>query len=538
MIVVLFLMALIGAACLGSGAFLAWVFERTGLKGEPAMPVLFAFGIFLLTLVSTVLCLFLPINAAVQVCVLLAAFLSSWVFRRMIGRAWEKERKIWTRGGLAALCIGLLLAALLGTGPHFYDTGLYHAQSIKWVREYGTVLGLGNIHSRFAFNSVLWPLAGLFSGAAKGPFPVVPAAAGLLMYTALRSRILGRFTVLILVPVILFLFYYRLHLSSPSADCFAAACLLSALYLELSRKGEDVGMLRSGSILLLVMAVLTKPSALPAAIVLVPAFLADRRPAFWIWPVALGMALLARDVMLSGYVLFPAVDLSLPVDWKIPSAERIIVKDSIVAWARMPGVASAVVLAFPLQEWVPRWFQSQAGITRIILIVAPITSCIAAVVLLYKGLGTPAARKELLESTQLIWIGGGLIGAAVWFFSAPDPRFGIIYMLVLLTSALSTLPAVPEDRARFASGVTAGMLGFVFLFASGAYVYLLRPRILLNPMRLPDAPVEEARGAPFRTWIPVKTDQCYTAPLPCVPNVNPAAVLRGADLSQGFRQKQ
>ena len=41
------------------------------------------------------------------------------------------------------------------------DTGLYHAQAIRWIEEYGVVCGLGNLHSRFAYNSAAFALCAL-----------------------------------------------------------------------------------------------------------------------------------------------------------------------------------------------------------------------------------------------------------------------------------------------------------------------------------------------------------------------------------------
>ena len=43
-----------------------------------------------------------------------------------------------------------------------YDTDLYHAQIIRWYNEYGTAPGVGNLHSRLAFNSLWHALAAVF----------------------------------------------------------------------------------------------------------------------------------------------------------------------------------------------------------------------------------------------------------------------------------------------------------------------------------------------------------------------------------------
>jgi hypothetical protein len=55
----------------------------------------------------------------------------------------------------------ILFAAQLH--PTVSDTGLYHAQNIKWITNFKIVPGLGNLHGRFAFNNQSFLLEALFS---------------------------------------------------------------------------------------------------------------------------------------------------------------------------------------------------------------------------------------------------------------------------------------------------------------------------------------------------------------------------------------
>src|SRR5665811_349171 len=43
------------------------------------------------------------------------------------------------------------------------DTQSYHAQNIQWIRKYAVVPGLGNVHDRFAFNSMFFVISALFT---------------------------------------------------------------------------------------------------------------------------------------------------------------------------------------------------------------------------------------------------------------------------------------------------------------------------------------------------------------------------------------
>ena len=52
------------------------------------------------------------------------------------------------------LCSGFLLLSFLSTGkPSMEDTDLYHIQNVRWINEYGTMPGLGNLYLRYGFYS-------------------------------------------------------------------------------------------------------------------------------------------------------------------------------------------------------------------------------------------------------------------------------------------------------------------------------------------------------------------------------------------------
>jgi hypothetical protein len=55
---------------------------------------------------------------------------------------------------MAVLVVLLALGAALVSieRPAHYDDGLYFQQSLRWLREYPLVPGLGNLHSRLAYN--------------------------------------------------------------------------------------------------------------------------------------------------------------------------------------------------------------------------------------------------------------------------------------------------------------------------------------------------------------------------------------------------
>ncbi|MDE5599017.1 MAG: hypothetical protein K2J04_14465, partial [Lachnospiraceae bacterium] len=77
-----------------------------------------------------------------------------------------RKKTIWMTAFLVLLF--LLFSYGASRGIIHYDTGLYHAQSIRWIEEYGIVKGLGNLHCRLAYNSASFALSALYSFAFLG----------------------------------------------------------------------------------------------------------------------------------------------------------------------------------------------------------------------------------------------------------------------------------------------------------------------------------------------------------------------------------
>ena len=81
---------------------------------------------------------------------------------------------------LILLCLIILLTTLENGShsPSNPDTGIYHAQAIKWIETYPAVPGLGNLHSRFAYDSSWLVINAFFSFSFLGlrSFHVLPGA--------------------------------------------------------------------------------------------------------------------------------------------------------------------------------------------------------------------------------------------------------------------------------------------------------------------------------------------------------------------------
>ena len=122
--------------------------DRQGDRGILAIWI----GLLLLLNLFLVAALFFPLTPVVALCILLPV---------LIIALWEQQNRIFIRQlllirqtKLLLILLPLLAASITGIQViHWYDSGLYHIQDIKWLATFGLVPGLALIHSRFGFVS-------------------------------------------------------------------------------------------------------------------------------------------------------------------------------------------------------------------------------------------------------------------------------------------------------------------------------------------------------------------------------------------------
>ena len=125
-------------------------------------------GLVAATLYAETFSLFARVGGVACVSFFGIAMLLLWCGRKSIA--------VWIRGFLRQQkqCYGIgfwtLLLALFGISivlssmvPDGFDTYNYHAPAIRWLEEFGIVKGLGNLHTRFAYNNSFLCLQALFS---------------------------------------------------------------------------------------------------------------------------------------------------------------------------------------------------------------------------------------------------------------------------------------------------------------------------------------------------------------------------------------
>jgi hypothetical protein len=353
-----------------------------------------------------------------------------------------KQIVFWALLALCALRLAAGLGMLEWSGA--YDSDLYHFSSVRWAKEYPAVPGLANLHSPLGISSTYLLYAAILdhgcyyrhaAWVVPGVFIVMfvaqllwvglcePAA---LQRTRLCALLLLAYALLLVVSTVPSLYYDR-----PAVICLCLA-VLELLQLAPAAAPKQETLAGLGAMLLLAAAsVSIKPLGLVAAVLLgVPAVVyagrLAQRSARWrvlVLPVALAVGLLARNAILSGWLLYPAPHGQLPVAWALPeraaSAQPGVVMPSgfelFRAWARQPGPDFQQALTGDPWAWLRPWWQRNGSSIEMKLLGGG---------LCWLTLGLwPSRRREPVGFLPCaVLVTGATL--AFWFWIAPDLRFG------------------------------------------------------------------------------------------------------------------
>jgi hypothetical protein len=516
-----FLLVLCAAiAAVGYGSGLSAILQIESNLGDRGILGLLSFG-FLGCLLHFVI----PLTPAVHLAILAGGVSVAVVSRTGL----RNPTVVWA----AAAIISIYVLSHHQSNLN-YDGGLYYLQTMRWITEHQIVPGLGNLHGRLAFNSMIFLIAGVADHSGIGWISNLLVVLFVLISLFIRLRNVtteGRRSGIefwVIVLSILILSSENRYISGwygvLNADSFTAILIIYwtcvALGLSVSPHLEtDLTML----VLSAVLAVAVKVSAAPLLLPTVALAWIHRKrlPAPSTWRVALAASLvlglwMLRGITLSGCAIYPVSQTCISaLPWA--ESEQQVSSESlwIRSWARQRHELPAQVLKD--RAWLPRWFsgaQHDHSI-RLLVIFAPLG--LIAALLRRNFHGKPAHC--------LLVVTSGLIGCLIfWFVTAPDPRFGEGFMLAAALLGGSIAFAVCFDQPRFAVYVPALVVASMALVSirglwrvKSDYFYAVS-----------EAPTYQLRGPNgTRIFVPKEdTDQCWDHQLPCTPYFDPAALAR------------
>ncbi|MCR4590398.1 MAG: hypothetical protein K5668_06230 [Lachnospiraceae bacterium] len=506
--------------------------NRTGYGFLSAMISGFAF----VTVFSGYFSLFRRVGPEVNILLIIICILDILLFRKDHFRVLQEgfrflktryQIKILREAG--ALILFFVIIYFSAYGEFHSDSGLYHAQSIRWIEEYGVVKGLGLLQNRFGYNSAFFSVSALYSFAFLGQSlhcvngfmaALVTIYAWYELTFSIYSKKHGLHILADAAPV-LYTFVGGIELISPTTDpillyLFFAIAMLWCRGIE--RDDTDVSYysllcvltcflvsvkLSVGVLVLLVLqpaVVLIKEKRIGEIIVCILSGIISVLPYF------------IRSVIITGWLIYPSSTPDLfSYPWKIPVESIEHDAAEITTWARY--VRDTDRLNDSILEWAPVWWEGQTTLDRFLSFVAiasfitGLLWCVSAAGRLIKNnKKDPSPFLCRLLFLEIVM----LLGFLFWFLSAPLIRYGYLYLLLL---PLITCGVMIYDKGVQLplKGLFAILMILFMLYPIGSYVIKDAGYIRDNWSRqyavfqkdYPEAEVKEKEYCGFSFYYPV-----------------------------------
>ena len=524
------------------------------------------FGLVITSIFSGYASLIVPVNLTTLVFWVLIIGLLSIVLKVDLAsriRDFLKEARKFNFLNYILLVLVLAFIAYIGS-DHIvtYDTGLYHSQSIKWIRRYPVIPGLGNLHGRFGFNSMFFPLNALFAV----DLPSLGSYKNVLMYPVngisfivvlfkifffIKKHLIHNVTKAFIGIVLFYLSVFFLTKDANSATN-DVICGVLTMFVFLTVMDYDWNNITKSQYLVLSSVILIcvsyKLSTLLFPLILIPYLVSKRNIDIQkvLITIAIGVLImlpfLVRNYMITGYLLYPLPELDIfNVDWKIPANKVAIEKYKVEAWAKIPRQHYKKVIEMSYQEWVPIWFNSnKKGLLLKMLLVGNLFSVVLGIYYLIRK-----KYKSLIILSVII------VNLLFWVTRAPGPRFVYGFLFVgfaLLVAELMTLMALPLKKFKIAIPII--IIGSLFIIKpkdfSVRYKYKKPIERMQKPKNKKRLLVSEYRKTPnleshktnFIYYSPVKGAYCYNTDKPCTPFPDDDLVLRKENIEGGFMIRQ
>ncbi|QIP13957.1 hypothetical protein G8759_15730 [Spirosoma aureum] len=490
---------------------------------------------------------------------LLVIFINWQLANRPIRGAMTNFHKLVRQPVCWILVIVVLFYAI--ERPANPDSGTYHLPTIRYVERYAAIPGLGNLFSRLAFNSSFFVIGAAFGFTDLANQTLFPLNGFLLLLFGGYS--IGQLQRLNLSPVLrnlqlsivcLTLFFLIRQVNAPGTDVWATLLTLFVFLVWLDDT-RNSNRFRAFLLVALVFTCLTvKLATLPILLLLPFVAYEHRHWLRWkhgIWVMILACLLigpwLARNVILSGYLIFPFTELDLvSVDWKLAKNAVRFEQDFVTFWARfhLPETKfDPEKLTWPFARWVSWWWTHwwfwYNWPNRPTFIMAVVSPLLMASQYIYGH-----ERLRRLLPAYIVALAGFLF----WFLKAPEFRFGYAFIWIAALLPIHNLHLLQRPLpTRIATGLVGLTLIGLFVFAAvrrGNHNLNSLVDLLLIPAKLSHIN-SEAQTTYYdfhrtRSGLAVVVprapcEACLDIEQPCTPFFSDDLQLRGKTIAEGFR---
>lgn len=531
-------------------------------------------GLGLLTTAILALSLLLPLRSPTATGLLIgfAMLLSMpgwWLAFRFVkgsGAHFPFPRSSAVVAAMLVLAIGYLAFKVAGPATN-YDTGLYHYGMIRYAGDYGTVPGLANLFLPFGYANAQFPLAAVLT---NGPWGVegwrlfnglifVLVCTELMLRVETRRWTWGTFVLMIGIGAVSLPIIGMADslVTSPTSDTSVLLLTLvaSVYFCDLLQGRDYLGTRLSVVIVTTALTVALRPTMLVfaagmaaaiAAVLTKRGHFAELGPRFWaisgLWLGALGALQVARDYVLSGWLIYP---LSV-FGWNVPWLARdpVNLRDATLAAARNPLDPDGYQVAHSW-NWMVPWIQRLPTQWETwLLLVALVVSATSLLWTRKHGRGRLSLR---LLAVALLPAGVAIVA---WFAASPPSfRFawGPLFLVPITIIAWSwlNLPKLPRIQGLTILAVSLAILSVTAYSAlfrnqlsertSAGFVTLGSWSIGYPIAPLPDVEVaDRTMEGGLVVQEPVVGDQCWSNYPLCTIFMGEKIGLLGEDIRDGF----
>ena len=540
-------------------------------------------GLVIATIYAEIFSLFGKVGLAANIIMIITCFFIAYFFRRdLINDVVDIIRYMFSGYNyLIIVVLFLVMAYGASHGIMHYDSDLYHAQSIHWIEDYGVVKGLGNLHVRLAYNSASFALSALYSMSflsgqsfhvMAGFFAFMLAALCLGFVDVFRRQhfVLSDFA---RIMAMYYLFNIYDEMVAPASDYYLSIMVFYIIirWLDLNVRHEHSLLPYILIVLLGVYAVTIKLSAAPILLLsIIPIYKLAKKKNIkaLVFSTALGFFIAVpffiRNVMISGWLLYPVTFLNFfNVIWKIPEGVAAYDAKEIKTFGRGYTDVAAFKDA-DISTWLPNWFASIGGISKIMLILDLVCVIIYFGYLLYfvvAVIGNAAVRKSsteegkvfklshrsMINMVDFLTIGGTMVGCLLfWLFSAPLIRYGEVYVSMTFAIVLGRLFIMVYNRIdqnnkvayvvfRIMCSIICGWIFFKGYNLVAEDIPRFNARYLLTQQDYGEYETDEYVIGDTKFYYPVSGDRIGYYPFPSSPrDMSEEIVFMGSDISDGF----
>lgn len=397
-----------------------------------------------------------------------------YCFRKNIMLAWKKytDQKIESIGVIVILIfVGAVTVVLANQPTAHYDTDLYHAQSIRWIEEYGIVPGLGNLHNRLAYNSSFFALQALFSWNFLLGHSLHAVNAFVyfffLSYAICSAKVFKNkkyFVSDFLRIALVSYMNYGFTVSSPETDHLALGLALYILikWVEIWEENTGGGYEEKYTILSLIALFAISVKLSVGMIILLAIYPAIQLILMRKWKtiakyVCVGFIIiipfLIRNIVISGYLLYPYSKIDLfHFDWKMLAYALDFDRYEIRAWGQ--GLNDVNRFNAGFNEWFSTW-KLQLGRPLRLLLYLNVPCIIIAV---FIGIWRIIKKKDI---NFIIIISAIVASLMLWFTGSPLLRYGMCYIIILPLFLLGYgMHFLKGDINKFAVIVVIGIASY------------------------------------------------------------------------------